>query len=201
MSQSYERFAGILALLSVLGSIGYSAVFFRQAIFGHDLFLGGLFLMLGGVLSVVVMLAIYLRVREAKPAFAALGMLFVALGAYGSMTHGGYFLALASGAIPNGLLTPSETDPVGQMTFGVAGLGYFFLAWAMVRSQTFPRLLGLVGGALGVTSMALYLVRLIKSEASTALLGFPAIEAAGLLIAAAWFVWLGVILLRPQKAS
>jgi hypothetical protein len=79
MSRSYEGFAGILALMSIVGGLGYAAVFLRQQLYGHDLFLAGLSLTLGGLLSQSVMVAVYLRVRSAEPAFAALGLLLVAL--------------------------------------------------------------------------------------------------------------------------
>src|SRR3712207_151688 len=87
--------------------------------------LSGLFLMLGGVLSSALLLAIYHWVRERDPAFALWALVLGLFGAAGATVHGGYDLSNAlhpPQQLPGALDLPSAVDPRGLLTFGLAGL-------------------------------------------------------------------------------
>jgi hypothetical protein len=65
-SRSFERFAGLCAIMVGIVGFLYAVAFVTLQ---HDL-LSALFLMLGGLLSSAVLVAIYNRLRETDAAFA-----------------------------------------------------------------------------------------------------------------------------------
>jgi hypothetical protein len=83
-------------------------------------------------------------------------------GALGAAVHGGYDLAnainppLADAASAANL--PSQIDPRGLLTFGVAGLALFFFAWLMGQAG-FSRGLSLLGSVLAALRVVTYLAR------------------------------------------
>jgi hypothetical protein len=191
--QQFERFAGGAALAGGVGSILYAVAFLS-----HNPALSGGFLLLGGTLSIIVLFAVYQRIRATSPAIAGLGMILVVIGAYGAIAHGGYDLAIRAAMPINA--SPSPTDPRGLLTFGITGLGVLCFAWVMRQSQAFPAGLALLAAILGVVSLALYLVRLIIVDPGTVPFGYPAIAAAGFIIGPVWYFWLGLTFLRsPGK--
>ena len=77
----------------------------------------------------------------------ALWVLFLAMvAAFGSAVHGGYDLANALNppAAANADL-PSQVDPRGLLTFGVASIALFVISWLIVGSGKLPRSLGVHG--------------------------------------------------------
>jgi hypothetical protein len=62
-SASFERFAGVCAILAGVSGFLYAVAF----VVLQDALLSGLFLMLGGLLTTVALLAVYERLRETDP--------------------------------------------------------------------------------------------------------------------------------------
>jgi hypothetical protein len=93
---------------------------------------------------------------------------------------------------------PNQVDPRGLLTFGVAGVGLFVVAWLMGRGAQFPNGLGYLGYALAVLLVILYLGRLIVLQASSPLILVPAVLA-GFLANPIWYIWLGITLLGERK--
>jgi formate hydrogenlyase subunit 3/multisubunit Na+/H+ antiporter MnhD subunit len=58
--------------------------------------LSALFLLLGGLLSSSVLVALFGRLRGAEPGFALWGLVLGLAGALGAVIHGGYDLAMPS---------------------------------------------------------------------------------------------------------
>ena len=120
------------------------------------------------------------------------------MAAFGSTIHGGYDLANALNppSTPNVDL-PSQVDPRGLLTFGVAGLALVVISWLITSSGRLPRGLGYLGYLSAVLLIVLYLGRLIiLSPASPIILG-PALLN-GFIVSPIWYVWLGLSLVRAE---
>jgi hypothetical protein len=191
-SASYERFAGAAGIAAgVLGvTYAYSFLILR------DQSLSALALMLGGVLSVVVAVALYARLVPAGGAFTLLALLLAAAGALGATLHGGYDLAnaLHPPATSNPDL-PSQADPRGLLTFGLTGLGLAAFVALMARDARFPRPLLWLGALSALLSVSLYLGRLIVLDPASPLIAYPAV-AEGFVVNPLWYLWLGALLWR-----
>src|SRR5438477_2847943 len=173
-SASFESFAGISAV--AVGALGllYSVAF----VVLNQPALYSLFELLGGVLTTVVLVALYRRLRESDESFALWGVLLGLASAIGSAIHGGYDLALAINPPKADVLSdanvPFLVDPRGLMTFGVAGIGLFVVAWLMTRNSFFPKNLAYLGYVLAVLLVVLYLARLIIVDPKSVAVRLPA---------------------------
>ena len=189
---SFERFAGVCAVLTGISGFLYAVAF----VILQNALLGGLFLMLGGLLTTAVLIAIYERLRGTEAAFALWALLLGMAGALGSAAHGGYDLANAINPI-SAVSTelPNPVDPRGLLTFGVAGIALFVVAWLIGHGGEFPRGLGYLAYASAALLLALYLGRLIVLDPTNPAILVPALLN-GFLINPAFYLWLGLALLR-----
>jgi len=197
-SSSFERFAGLSAILAGITGLLYSISF---VLLKNDMLIA-LFLMLGGVFSTAVLVAVYNRLKETDATFALWALLLSIAGAFGAIIHGGYDLAnainptAANVALVN---LPSAIDPRGLLTFGVAGLGVFVTAWLMGRGGQFPRALSYWGYLLAVLLVVLYLGRLIILDPKNPVVLVDALLS-GFIVNPVWYVWLGVVLWGASSA-
>jgi hypothetical protein len=198
---AFDRLAGYCALLAGIGGFLYSVAFVLVARAAPSLGAGlsWVILMIGGLLSAVVIVALYERLREVDRSLALLALLLATVGALGSTIHGGYEVANLThppSATPPDL--PSPIDPRGLVTFGFAGLGLLGFALLMRRSPRFPAGLGLLGIITGAALIVVYLGRLvIFSPANPVVLGVAGIT--GFVLSPLWYVWLGMILLNDTS--
>lgn len=199
---SFQRFAGLCAVLTALSGALYSVAFIINERDGSDAWrlMEGLFLMLGGLLSTAVLVAIYRRLRETDADFAFWAFLLAIAGAAGAAIHGGYDLANAVNppASPAPGL-PSQIDPRGLLAFGTSGIGIFVIAWLMARGGRFPKGLGYLGYILAVLLVVLYIGRLTVVESSSPVILVPAVLA-GFLAHPTWYTWVGLSLWRGREA-
>jgi hypothetical protein len=199
----YEHGAGAAAILAGIGGVVYSVAFLGGVVGGYAVELGTMVaavaLLVGGILSVAVMVTLYRRLLDAAPAVALLGLALAALGAAGTIVHGGYDLAIAIQPPTTDVLgeagMPHPMDPRGLLTFGMSGLGLLVLAWQSRRSGTLPSNLAALGMLVGILLVVVYLGRLIILTPTNPLVAFPA-AATGLLLSPAFYIWLGVELRR-----
>lgn len=202
---SYDRFAGICAILAGVFGLLYSIAFVVIARNDSTSELGTMLYSIsqlaGGILTTAALIAIYNHVREINPGFALWGLVLGLVGAAGSMIHGGYDLANATNPPDSNVLgaanLPNLVDPRGLLTFGVAGVGLFALVWLMSASPRFPKGLAYLGYALAVLLIVLYLGRLIVLDANSLLILIPA-ALAGFIVNPVWYVWLGMTLRREK---
>jgi uncharacterized membrane protein YhaH (DUF805 family) len=123
---SFQQWAGYAAIGSGVGGFLYSVAFVLIARPWPKLGAGisWVLLMVGGLLAVVVMIALFERLRDVDRSVALLALVFAIVGALGSTIHGGYEVANLihppMSAVPD---FPSQLDPRGLATFGFAGLG------------------------------------------------------------------------------
>ncbi len=193
-SASFERFAGVCAILAGAFGFLYAVAF----VVLQNALLSGLFLMLTGLLTTTALVAVYERLRETDPSFALLALLLGAAGSLGSAVHGGYDLANVINPPSTMPDLPNQVDPRGLLTFGVAGIALFFASWLIVRGRRFPRGLGYLGYVSAVLLLALYLGRLIVLDPTNPLILVPALLS-GFLANPIFYVWLGLALLRGRR--
>jgi hypothetical protein len=160
--------------------------------------LSALFLMLGGLFSIAALTGLYQRLRGTEGGFALLGLLFSLGAALGSAIHGGYDLSNALHP-PATLSTdlPNPVDPRGLLTFGIAGLGLFLLAWLMTQDMSFPKGLAYLGYLSAILMVILYLARLIILQATSVAIVVPALLE-GFIVNPIWYIWLGLTFLREN---
>ena len=198
VSQSDGRTAGYCAIAAGLLTLVYSVGF----VLLKNQLTYSLAQLLGGVLTLIVLLALYRQLRENAPGIALSALAFAALGAAGSALHGGYDLASAlqpQVSDPSALAgLPSPVDPRGLLTFGFAGLGVFLFAMLMQRGDQFPRAVSALGYALAVLLVLTYLGRLIILTPSSPLVLIPA-ALTGFLASPIFYVWLGVRFMKAER--
>ena len=202
MSPSYERLAGVSGILVGVLGILYSVAFMILVVAGRApelrALLSPLFLMVGGLLSIVVQIAVYHRLRETEASFALLALLLGVVGAVGSAIHGGYDLANAinpPASLPADL--PSQINPRGLLSFGVSGVALFIVAWLIGRGGRFPKGLQYLGYVSAILLVLVYLGRLIILDPRNPVVAVPAV-AVGFLVTPALYIWLGVTLWRGR---
>jgi hypothetical protein len=119
--------------------------------------------------------------------------------ALGSALHGGYDLANALNPpdvnIANLANLPSQVDPRGLLTFGVAGLSLLIFGALINRGGQLPKGLGILAYILAALLIIVYLGRLIVLDATSLIIVIPA-ALTGFVINPAWYIWLGVALRR-----
>src|SRR5437870_6003926 len=142
VSGSYERFAGACAVLTGVIGLVYSIAF----VVLKSVPLQSVSLMALGLLGVAALIGVYGLLKENDASFALLAVILGIAGGLGAAIHGGFDLAnaLHPPAQLNADL-PSQIDPRGMLTFGVAGLGLWVVAWLILRGSQFPRGLGYLG--------------------------------------------------------
>ena len=196
---AFERFAGVCALLVGIIDLLYGIAF----VILQNILLSGLFLMLGGLLSTVALLALYYRLREANAAFALLVLLLGITGALGSAIHGGYDLANAIHPLSSAPAAelPNPVDPRGLLTFGLAGVALLIGGWLIVRGGVqLPKGLGYLALLAAGLLVVLYVGRLVIFDPRSPLIVVPALLS-GFLVNPALYLWLGVIFLRGRRGS
>jgi hypothetical protein len=191
---SFARFAGLCAILAGIIGFLYSVAF---VVLQNNL-LSALFLLLGGLLTTVVMTALYERLREADAGFALWAFTLALVSAAGAAIHGTYDLANAINPPPSIPDLPSAIDARGFLTFGVAGLALFIIAWLIGRGGSLPGGLATLGYLLAVLLVIIYLGRLIILAPTNPLLLVPA-ALTGFIVNPLWYIWLGLSLQRGQR--
>jgi hypothetical protein len=194
-SASFERVAGACAILAGACGFLYAVAF----IVVQSVLLSGLFLMLGGLLTSVALLAVYERLRETDASFALLALVLGLAGSLGSAVHGGYDLANAINPPPSLPDLPNPVNPRGLLSFGAAGIALFVVAWLIGRGGQLPKGLGYLGYVSAALLVALYLGRLIVLDPTNPLILGPALLN-GFLINPVFYLWLGLALLRGRGA-
>ncbi|HEY3061655.1 MAG TPA: hypothetical protein VGL99_22010 [Chloroflexota bacterium] len=194
-STSYARFAGLAAILAGLVGFLYSVAF----VVLKNNTLSALFLLIVGLLTTAVVVALYERLKIIDGSFALWALLLGLAGAIGSVVHGGYDLANALHPPTQGFPDiPNVADPRGLLTFGIAGLSLWVVAWLMRRGTEFPKYLGYVGYLGAALLILLYLARLIVLDANSLAIVIPALLA-GFIVNPVFYVWTGLKLWSTGK--
>jgi hypothetical protein len=196
-SKPFERFAGGCAIAVGVGTILYSVAFIvaLRTTLPSAVTAAAFLLLLGGLLTTPVSVALYLRLRPAEEGFALWALLLALIGATGSVIHGGFDLARLVGPPTLPTEIPNAVDPRGLLTFGIAGVAVFVFAALIRRGGGLPRGLGVLGMVAGGLLLFIYLGRLLIFDPTNPVLLVAAILG-GLVVNPAWYVWLGISLRR-----
>lgn len=208
-STAFDWFAGLCAILAGIVIFLYALAFVVIAPRAPELggLLSALLLLLNGLLLTAPLTAVYQRLQETDAYFALWALILGLAGAFGAAIHGGFDLANAihpPDAMPSDLAAalatvPSQVDPRGLLTFGVAGIALFAVAWLMGPGQHFPRGLGYLGYLLALLLVVIYVGRLTLLNPANPLLLVP-ILLTGFLVNPVWYIWLGLVLWRDGRA-
>jgi hypothetical protein len=194
---TFDRTAGLAAILAALVGLLYSVAF----VVLQNALLYSLCLMIGGLLSLVALVALFERLGEVDAKVAMLGLMMGSVAALGATIHGGYDLANVlnpPGALPDGVAAlPSQIDPRGLLTFGVAGLAVLLAGGLMRRHQQFSRSFTALTFLLGVLLIVVYLGRLIVLTPTSPLVLLPA-AVTGFVVNPLWYLLLGLALRRDE---
>ncbi len=200
MTVSFERLAGYCAVLTGAGGFLYSVAFVIIARPAPDLGanLSWLLLMVGGLLTVPVLVALHGRLRDVNQGAALTALLLAAYGVLGSVVHAGYEIAnvVHLGKIPVSDL-PSQVDPRGLLTFGVTGLGLLIFASLIGRSPRFPMGLSRLGLLTGALLIVVYLARLIIFSPTNPLV-LAGAGISGFIVTPIFYIWLGLVFLNQS---
>ena len=193
----FIRFSGLAAILAAIVGLLYSISF---VVLQNNL-LSALCLMLGGLLSIAALTALFDGLRRVDAGAAMLGLLLAAAGALGATIHGGYDLANVlnpplenAPALAN---LPNAVDPRGLLTFGVAGLSLLVAVLLMQRDAGYSRGFIILTVALALLLLAVYVGRLILLAPTNPLL-LAAAAVTGFLINPLWYLFLGIRLRRQS---
>jgi len=187
---SYERFAGLCAILAGLSGLLYSIAF----IILKNPLLYGLFMLLGGLFAGAALVGLYHRLSSAEADFALWALLLGILATAGSMIHGSYDLANAiNPPVTANLDLPFQVDPRGLLTFAVAGVSLLVFSWIITGSRVMPPGLGYLGYVSAILLVVVYLGRLIVLQPANPVLLVPA-ALEGFIVNPVWYVWLGLSL-------
>jgi hypothetical protein len=196
-AMTFDRFAGVCAIIAGLSSILY-AVFFLLVKGQLNVYLPPVFLALGGFLALTPMVVVYLRVRRADEGFALWALLLAAVGYLGTAAHAIFGLAAVTPKVTDvgSAKELSQSDPRGFLAFFVTGVAVLVFAWLIQRSGAFPVGLAYVGYVLGVSVILLFLGNLATATNTSSLLILIPGAVASLLATPAWNIWLGLRLLQ-----
>ncbi|MBI2912170.1 MAG: hypothetical protein HYY05_08500 [Chloroflexi bacterium] len=197
-SRSFERFAGAVSLAAGAAAFLYAVAFI---VIRANPQLTALFLLLMGLLATAPLVAIYRRLMERDGAMALWALLLGVVSATGTAIHGGYDLANAINPPAAVFLDlPSQIDPRGLLTFGFMSISLFTIGWLISQGGRLPRSLGYLGILSATLLLLLYLGRLTFLDATSPIILVPAVLE-GFIVAPAWWIGLGLALLRRKSVS
>lgn len=191
--KSFEKISPILATFSGVAAFLYALAFVvvskNNPVTGSVL--SALFLMIFGVLSIGAWVGLYKKLREVDPGFAVWVVILAVFGAMGAFIHGGYDLsnALNPPAVFNSDL-PNQIDPRGLLTFGLSGLALMLGSLLIGSHKKMSKNLGNLGYFAGLSSIFLYLARLIIVDPTSLVVTLPALLS-GFVVVPLWYVWVG----------
>jgi len=197
IDRAFERFAAACAFVVGVGGFVY-AILFVTILRGSGQpaeTASAVLLLVGGLLSTAVLVAVYERLRAPGGPFARWALLLGTVAAIGSAVHGGFDLANVFNRPRIGFSIPSPVDPRGLLTFGVTAIAVLVLAWLILRTGAFPRRLAYVGFAAALLLGVIYVGRLTVLDPKSPVLLVAALLA-GFVVNPLWYVWLGLELRR-----
>jgi hypothetical protein len=197
-----DGLAGTLAFAVAGAGVFYSVSFVGTLVTASRATDGiaAFFLLLTGLATTGVVVALYGRLKGVAPGLALWGMVLALSGALGAVVHGGYDLANAVNPPERPLDLPSAVDPRGLLTFGLSAIAVAIFARLMASHPGFPHRLVALGFLLAALLAALYLARLfILDPRNPVLLAVAGLT--GLIVNPAWYALLGVVLRGMHSTS
>jgi hypothetical protein len=195
--RSFERVAGVASFLVVLGAVLYS-IFFIWIVEGGGSNVRAVWyflLMLGGLGTVPVLVALYFRLRASDEGFALVAFVLGLGAALGAVLHGSYNLANE--------ITPQEPYALGQediargaLRYLVLGLFFLLTAWLIQRSGALPLGLAYLGYLGGAILVFIYIGRLFDFITPGDYVSLIPPIVYGFVVHPVWYLWLGWVFWR-----
>lgn len=191
--REFERLAGWAGIVTGVVGAGYAVSF----VILKTTTLSALFLLVAPLVSTLVLVALYGRLRRIEPGLALWVLVIGIASAVGASVHGGYDLANALHVPSTSSDFPSAIDPRGLLTFGGSGLALLAASWLIARTRDFPSWTPPTAFVLSVALILTYLARLIVLDANSPLVLAPALVAGVL----SPILYLGIGLLFVRDGS
>jgi hypothetical protein len=194
---SFERFAGLASILVVLGAVLYS-IFFIWVVEGGGSNVRAVWyflLMLGGIGTVPVLVALFHRLREVDPGFALVALLLGLGAALGAVLHGSYNLGVEV-TPPDPYALGQEDVARGALRYAVLGLFFLLSSWLIQRGGTLPIGLAYLGYLGGAILVFIYIGRLFDFIEPGDYLSLVPPIIYGFVVHPLWYLWLGLTLWR-----
>lgn len=206
---SLARLAGPLAKAVGVGGLLYGALFFWIVQGAPDWVPDVWFalLLVGALLGVPVLVAVYQRVQPVDDGLALTGLLLGLAGAMGGAVHGAF--NLASLINPDSVGTGASPDPGGVFRYLTAGLALAVIGWLVTAAPAgsgpsgvsgLPVRLGQLALGSGAVLVFIYVGRLYDfiTPATKFTLIPPLLY--GLVLHPALYLWLGRLLSPPPNS-
>lgn len=195
---SFDRLGARSAIWLGVGGLVY-AILFAFVVAGSPTWVTGLwltFLLAGGLLTTVVTVALYQRLRETDEGVALWSLLLGFASAIGGVVHASYQLIPIVYPNPLALSPTTPADPLGLLRFGISGVALLAVGWLIVRGGQFPRNLGYLAYFGGALLVFIYIGRLFDfiTPADKITLIPPFLY--GFIVHPLFYVWLGRELMR-----
>jgi len=201
MSAGFERFAGFCALFVGLGALVY-AILFITIVEGNDETEPWFaILLVGAIVTVPVMVALYFRLRAFDQAAALTALVLGLFGAIGGILHGGYELAAIVTPPNEGYYPGVESVTKGVLRYLVAGLALLLIAWLVWASALLPRGIAYLAGVGGVLLVFIYVGRLFDFITPGDYVSLIPPIVYGFLVHPLLYGWIGLTFLRAHAES
>ena len=159
-SPSLDRLAGPCAAAVGVGGLLYALLFVWIVWGAPDWVPEAWFalLLVGGLVSVPVAVALYQRLRATDEGLALTALLLGLAGAMGGAVHGGF--NLAAQVNPASVGDEASPDPGGVFRYLAAGLALALMGWLVLAGRALPRRLGQLAVLSGAVLVFIYVGRL-----------------------------------------
>jgi hypothetical protein len=203
VSPSLDRVAGPLARAVGVGGLLYGLLFVWIVQGAPDWVpeVWHALLVVGGLLTIPVTVALYQVVRATDEGLALTALLLGVAGALGGVAHGAWNLAAIINIAQVGRDNASP-DPGGILRYATAGLALMLIAWLVLAAPPgrLPVRFGWLAAISGVVLMYLYVGRLYDFVTPANKISLWAPVLYGLVLFPAFYLWLGR-LLRPAAPT
>jgi hypothetical protein len=200
---SFTRFAGLASIFVAVGALLYAILFIAivEGAGKTTLEFWFFLLMLGGIGTIPVLVAVYQRLREVDPGFALTAFILGLLAAFGGILHGGYNLG-GNVTPPEAGWSPGQEEVAhGILRYGVAGLALLLLGWLIQHRADFPRGLAYLAYLGGAALVFIYIGRLYDFiEPGNYVSLIPPIVY-GFAIHPLFYGWLGLLFWRSPEGA
>lgn len=188
MTKMFQQLSSFEAMLAGISALSYAYFF----VIAKDVTMYSLSLLLLGIFSVKVMIALFARLKKVDEDFARVAMVFGIVGSAGMTIHAGFDLANAINppTVLNSDL-PSQVDPRGLLAFGATSLAILKFSYLMAKDNFFPKGLQMVGFVSGALLIVIYIARLTVLSPANPILLYPVLLN-GFILSPLWYLWIGL---------
>jgi hypothetical protein len=201
MSARFERLAGYCALFVGLGALVYAILFITIVEGNTETEPWFAILMLGGITSVPVVVALYCRFAEFDQGLALTFLALGLFGALGGVVHGGYELAAIATTPDEGYYPGLESVAKGVLRYLCAGLSLLLVAWLVWASGLLPRGIAYLAALGGALLVFIYIGRLYDFITPGDYVSLIPPIVYGFLVHPVLYGWLGLIFVRGSAVA